>query len=305
MRTRFHLDTSAPVLHCLVLVSCVLIGSAAKATSYELVDGQWRLQHGTRYAEDTALPGEDAANPGVEPLAAKLMREASEAYERDDYQQAEQLARKALAQAHLTYGDEHVVTGMSMSVLANALIAQARYDEAMPLHRKTLAMCEKIRGRNHPDTAINLNNLSTLLAIQGRFAQAERLNRRALAILEGALPSGHPETLLGLLHLGYVLRRQDRFGEAETLYRRGLAVSETALVPIRSGLPNFWNPSVSPWSCRIGWRRPNNYWDGRSPFKRRSQAWNTPLRSTRSLPWLGCITGRASTNPRRGCLSTR
>ncbi|MCH8947426.1 MAG: tetratricopeptide repeat protein, partial [Acidobacteria bacterium] len=145
-----------------------------------------------------------------------LINTGSEAYQRGDYAQAEELFSDALEKAEefgpddsrvrITFawltvlndiqilGPGHLALAKSLDNLADLLATvHGDYAGAESLRRQTLTILEKAVGPEHPQVAIGLNNLAVLYNEQGKYAEAEPLHKRALAIREKALGPEHPD----------------------------------------------------------------------------------------------------------------
>lgn len=142
--------------------------------------------------------------------------------------QAQQLARQALAEAEKTFGSAHRNTEISVSNLALVLRFQKRYDESERHYRRALGLREKLLGETHPATALLMLNFADVLQAQKKYAEAERLQRAVLPIFEKA-HGEDPKTATALNNLGANLQLQGRYRDAEPLLRRALAMKEKTL----------------------------------------------------------------------------
>jgi tetratricopeptide (TPR) repeat protein len=106
-----------------------------------------------------------------------------EAYERADYNRAQQMFAAAARQAE-RFPDQDLRLARSLNNLAGAYAAQGKYAEAEPLYQRSLAILEKVRGPDHPDVATALSNYAALLQATKRSAEAAKLEARASAIRE-------------------------------------------------------------------------------------------------------------------------
>jgi CHAT domain-containing protein/tetratricopeptide (TPR) repeat protein len=86
--------------------------------------------------------------------------------------QAEAMAREALAISNQRSGPDAPQNASSLYVLGRVLIARNRAPEAEPLLRRVLDMRQRALGRLHPDVAIAWYGLSRALAAQGRAGDA-------------------------------------------------------------------------------------------------------------------------------------
>jgi tetratricopeptide (TPR) repeat protein len=150
---------------------------------------------------------------------------------RAEYQQAEQVLRRALAIRETVLGDRHPDTLASLETLARVLQAQADLDGARALHERVLAIREARFGAEHPETAKSLGALAGVFHDQGDLETARALHERALAIREVRLGSDHPDTAESLNYLSNVLYDQGDLTGARELRERALAIREARLGP--------------------------------------------------------------------------
>ncbi len=156
-------------------------------------------------------------------------------YARADYNEVEQLYRRAVAVYERTLGSNHPYVATALNNLAALLQATNRLAEAEPLMRRALAIDEESFGPGHPRVAIDLNNLAQLLQATNRLADAEPLMRRVIAIFEESLGPGHPNVASALNNLAALLQATNRLADAEPLMRRVIAIFEESFGP---GHPN-------------------------------------------------------------------
>ena len=161
-----------------------------------------------------------------------------EAYDRENFVEAEGYARKSLAivdQLHLS--DEQRAT--SIAGMAEALRYQKKYSEAEPLYRQALALREKVLPSNHPRIAMTSEGLAFTLVGLNRPDEAEPLYLRALSIWDRASqddenPCRHGKVLDGL---GRLYLRQSKYDKAEPLFQRALSIWAQAQTPCTVVVP--------------------------------------------------------------------
>lgn len=146
----------------------------------------------------------------------------------DRLEQAETLARQALAEAEKTFGPAHRNTETSVANLALVLRFQKRYEESEKYYRRARSLRETLLGESHPSTALLMLNLADVLQAQKKYAEAERLQRAVLPIFEKA-HGDDPKTATALNNLGANLQLQGRHREAEPMLRRALSIKEKTL----------------------------------------------------------------------------
>jgi tetratricopeptide (TPR) repeat protein len=93
--------------------------------------------------------------------------------DKDDYEGAEALFRRALEGRQKALGVKHPDTLSSMENLGNFLKLKLDYEGAEALYRRALEGWEKIKGADHYWTLFKVNNLGVLL---------NKINRRGAAI---------------------------------------------------------------------------------------------------------------------------
>ena len=170
---------------------------------------------------------------GIDPLdLAQTIRGLGRVLlEQGRYQDAEPLARRALAITEGALGADHPEVATDLDRLGAVYYRQDRLEEAEPLRARALAIREQALGPDHPDVATSLNNLGALYNSQGRSDEAEAHWQRALAIREKVLGPSHPYVASSLTNLGNLYSDQDRLHEAEPLLRRALEIKQQTLDP--------------------------------------------------------------------------
>ena len=160
-----------------------------------------------------------------------LNSKSGDLYEKGKYQDAVNVAVKALIVAENTYGPDHVNVAVCLNNLALLYDEQGKYAEAEPLYIRSLRITRKSLGPEHPDVATTLNNLAGLYDKQGKYFEAEENYRWALIITERALGPDHPRVTQSLNNLARLYSNQSKYEKAEPLYRRSLKITEKALGP--------------------------------------------------------------------------
>ncbi len=111
--------------------------------------------------------------------------------QRGNIAQAELLARDAVAEARLTFGNSHRAIDQSLATLGLLLRFASRYPEAEQALRKVLTLREQALGPAEPAVAVLLNNLALAVEALGRKDEADLLIVRATAIHAGAAATPH------------------------------------------------------------------------------------------------------------------
>src|SRR5690349_11491119 len=90
-------------------------------------------------------------------------------YQQGKYDEALDLARRALDLAEKEFGLDHSNTAESLNNVAVLYKSKGDYASAEPLYRRALAIREKKLGPDHPDTAASVNNLASLYYSKGDY----------------------------------------------------------------------------------------------------------------------------------------
>ena len=80
---------------------------------------------------------------------------------------AEPVMRTDLRLSRAALGTQHSDTLVSISNLANVLLAQQNFDEAEGLMRENLVLCRKVHGNRHAHTLVAIHNLVYLVSSRG------------------------------------------------------------------------------------------------------------------------------------------
>jgi tetratricopeptide (TPR) repeat protein len=137
-----------------------------------------------------ALSKEEAGSGSDHPRVAAHLNDIALLVDPKD---AEPLLRRALAIRQKSLGGEHPESAVTMSNLANVLLAGGKLIEAERLQRQALRVLENALGTAHPRVATSASNLADVLRAKRDFAGAKRLYERALAIDEKAYGPDHAE----------------------------------------------------------------------------------------------------------------
>ena len=153
--------------------------------------------------------------------AKKLNRQVTQLYLQGKYAAAIGYAKQVQAICDEIFGQEHLVTAISLDNLAQLYNAQGNYSKALPLYQQVLKIREKVLGPEHRDTASTLSNLADLYGtVQGNLADALSACQKALKIRENALGPEHPDTAVSLNCLGMLYEMKGSFDEALPLFQR-------------------------------------------------------------------------------------
>jgi serine/threonine-protein kinase len=156
---------------------------------------------------------------------------------RGEWEEAEELFRRALELRLALYGETHLDVADSLNNLA-ALLGERRRpgDRAAieELDLRALEIRRRLLGPRHLEVAQSLNNLAVFYYGRdgpGDPEQAEGLYRQALAIRRDQLPPRHPSIANTESNLANVLQELGRFDEAEVLFRSAVDSWSASLGP--------------------------------------------------------------------------
>lgn len=138
------------------------------------------------------------------------------------FDEAEELGRRALSGWERKLGSSHPRTLTSISNLAVLMHHQGKYNKAEELSRQALTGRERVLGTSHRSTLASLNNLALVLWRQGRCVEAEALSRQALVAWEKKSGLSHSNTLTSVYCLARLLRFRGKREEALQLVRRAI-----------------------------------------------------------------------------------
>src|SRR5262249_51663811 len=175
------------------------------------------------------LVGEDSRLPSQSEARAAYLLNNLGSYHHGAiaaYHDARRDFERALAMREKVFGQDHLLTAVSLNNLALLLQECGDLSAARPLYERALAIREKRRGPEHCDTATSLNNLAFLLKLEGDLLGARSLYERALTIYQNVLGLEHPLTATALNNLGRLLQAQGDFEGALPLFESALAIHE-------------------------------------------------------------------------------
>ena len=179
------------------------------------------------------------------PHIATQLNNLAEAYrQKERYNEAEPLHKRALSIREQQLGIDHPHVAQSLNNLALLYQSQGRSIEAEPLYQRLLSMREQLLSSNHSDAEMILNNLeclyqsqdryvkvaqnfydvATLHEEQGQYSFAESCYQQSLVAREQWLGRDHPDVALSLNSLAALYYSQERYVEAEPLYIRAITI---------------------------------------------------------------------------------
>ena len=148
---------------------------------------------------------------------------------RAQFQQARDLAERALSIGEKHLGPDHPDVAYSLNNLGAVLAELSNFSEAQMAGERALAIREKHLGPDHPDVAESLNNLGVILRELGDLPAARAAFERALAIREARLRPDAPLLAASLNNLGQVLRELGDLPPARAALERASTIWEAQL----------------------------------------------------------------------------
>ncbi|MGD9856459.1 MAG: tetratricopeptide repeat protein, partial [Planctomycetaceae bacterium] len=106
---------------------------------------------------------------------------ASVKTEQGEYEEAEQLAREALALHKAVDGPNHPETGWSLRALSTALRSQGKHQEALECARKALAVFRTQYTDGHKSIGLCLGDVLVSLSALGEFEEARTVSQEFVA----------------------------------------------------------------------------------------------------------------------------
>ena len=145
-------------------------------------------------------------------------------YELEQFVQAEQMFRGALAINRNLFGSESKAVATTLNNLGTAIYKQGNLPEAERAHREALAIRKKLFGNENLEVATSLNNLAGIYRKWQRNPEAEAMIREALRIRRKLLANDDLDTAYALENLSLLLNGKGKFAESEKLEREVLAI---------------------------------------------------------------------------------
>ena len=171
---------------------------------------------------EAALEEAERFSSGDPRLGKSYNNLAAVYYAKQEYERAEPLMRRALAQLREAIGPENTDVAQTMKNLAALYYLQGNRSEAEALLKQSLTILEKVHGPNHAFVATVLSNLAGLYQAEDRYQEAEPLLTRSLRIWESLLGTEHPDVVRSRELLAKV-REARGGGQPET----GAAIAQT------------------------------------------------------------------------------
>lgn len=184
-------------------------------------------------------PQSEGAKSGELQEASRLSTQVVELYNKDRYDEAMPLAKRALEIRERALGASDQLTGDALQNLASLYAAKKNYGEALSLYKRALAIFEKALGPENAKTANIIQNMGWLFYADGNTSKAEENFQRSLGIREKVLGPTHPDVAVSLDLLAQFYQQQLKYGKAVEYYKRAFDVKEKALGPDNKELVEF------------------------------------------------------------------
>ena len=160
-------------------------------------------------------------------VADNLLELASQNQDEGQYEEAEELYKRALEIYEDELGEEHLYTAFVLNDLAMLYDEQERYKEAEKLYKRAVKIFEN-NLENDSITATTLSGLADLYKNQGMNEEAEKCYKRAIEILEEVWETEAQQIQLyaDYYSLSEICKNQGRNEEAEKLFDRALEIAK-------------------------------------------------------------------------------
>jgi tetratricopeptide (TPR) repeat protein len=136
--------------------------------------------------------------------------------------EAERLAREALAINRLVYGERHHRVGSDLSKLGSILSDASKHEQADSMLRVAVVLLRASYPEGHVELADALRNLGSNLEMMDRWQEAEGVWREAAAVYQRAVGANKLSVANARLRVGYAMSLQGRHDEAVAVIREVL-----------------------------------------------------------------------------------
>jgi serine/threonine-protein kinase len=148
-------------------------------------------------------------------------------YSMGQYQEAEEINRRALTLDRRIFGDAHPRVGGDLWNMALNESAQFRYAEAEKYYRQAIAIMAGWSGANHPETAAAKAALARTFIAEGRDDEAYPMLQNALAIMDRAYGGRDFQIAATLDGLGRIEAKRGNLKAAESDFSRAAEMDQS------------------------------------------------------------------------------
>ncbi len=181
--------------------------------------------------------------PAVEAELRTIMGQLYQAV--GNYNQAQEMERRALEINRKLYGERSWATAVSLNDLSVAYMSDSKLAEAQAAGEESLAIQHRLSSDENAELAATLDNLGQVYRQQGKDADAESYARRALGIRQKLFGKDSLEAASSMQSLSFILTYERKWSEAETMAREVLTIRTKRLGPD--------DPSVATAMTDIAW----------------------------------------------------
>ena len=155
-------------------------------------------------------------------------------------EEAEALAREAMALFRSAYGDDDPRVNEARATLGEILLDRRQDDAAQEVFERVLADAQSF-GNGHPAEARARMELGRVHMYRGDPASGQIEFERAIAILEGTYGDAHPELATALTLLGGSMYEQARLEEAAGAHHRAIEIVRATHGPGHAELARIYD----------------------------------------------------------------
>lgn len=164
-------------------------------------------------------------------VAEALSELAYNFYWSDDVDQAERLAREAIAIYEITVPPMHPDLIRTEVALAEILQTRRKFDEAALIFHRALPKQIQVFGKNSMAVSDTLDSLAVLSYSRGQLREAENLSRQAIAAARIGYGEKSVFTANCAISLARILTELGEYAEAEAALRESLQTFASTLQP--------------------------------------------------------------------------
>jgi eukaryotic-like serine/threonine-protein kinase len=168
-----------------------------------------------------SITGQDSVETAESLVAISQLRD-----DQAQYQEAERLARQALAIENLRLAPDNPVRAQAATALGTVLENDGKYDEAIQVLVESVRV-QSVPGGSPPDLRESLRALADAHGYLGHHAIADSLNRRALEIDRQIYGAVHPNVAEDLSELGSNQDALGDYAESEWYLRQAVEIDQS------------------------------------------------------------------------------